>query len=381
MMLTRPRRPLAALAVVGALAWPLTMGGPTFGQESIRLIPQSTIVATEGLNDQQLQEVREFVKPQIERLTSNDAEAIRRARRRLLEPVEVPGATGVFKNAYSQAVSSQIAEATQSDRLLVRLNAIIVLNQMTDERSAQLAERGLNDDNAAIRYWAVKALGGIAQGGDLNTGEQLRLLDQLDKLVDNETSPQVLRQVLNSMDAMPIPAARERLLDALDRRLRFHVDRPRELYEAERLALRSLYLKLVNQPDREQLRQLARLSTRYMMLITSELQRGADQVPALKGDFTAMLKLVDPVLRYSFANLGGSGSPPDSVERELTFGNWGRVQQAAQQWRNVLTDPTQPYKFRDADMTIVGAGDFVNSPSPAPTPEAGTGTGAGAGTP
>jgi len=366
------RRPLVVLAL-SLTAIAALHAGRARAQERI---PQDAIVAQASFTDTQRQAITGYISRWgglLQEATTNQQVSdtqISEARQKLLGPLRTPGATDFFKKRYSAQVSQTISGLLDADRLIVRLNAIIVVTRLTDPSAVALAEKGLGDPSPSVRYWAAKAIGSLAETTDsqgnpiLEVKARLSLLRTLEEAGEEEDSTEVLQQVMLAMGAMNLPSALDRLLDLLDARLRWHVDRPYEPYLAEAAGLRSVYQSLLRTPaaNPAQIRKLAQVAHRYMNLISRNLAEAADKAQAegtenpisreLEADHAALLELCEYALQYVHGEVGSQQGMPSSIIQKIPFRNWKEINLiAVDGWGQVLKAP--PLNFKPGDLAIV----------------------------
>ncbi len=366
------RRSFVILAwFVGLLA--AALAGPATAQDRI---PQDAIVAQTAFNDTQRQAITAYVSRWagvLNEATTNEQvfdTQVSDARQKLLSPIRTPGATDFFKKRYSVAVSEAIAPLLDADRLIVRLNVMIVVTKLTDDGAIALAEKGIKDPSPSVRYWAAKATISIAETVDsqgnpiLDVKGRLAMLRALEEVGTTEESTEVLQQVMLAMSAMNVPSAIDRVLDLLDARLKWHVDRPYEPYLAESAGLRAVYQTLLRAPapNPAQIRKLAHVSHRYMNLISRNLADAADKAQTegienpinreLEMDHAAMLELAEYALQYVHSEIGSQESMPISIIQKIPFRNWKEINLiAVDGWGKVLKAP--PLSFTPGDLAIV----------------------------
>lgn len=367
-------RDRAALAMVlSALA---LFAIPAAGQAPT--ISQDVITATGTLTNDQQSQLTEYtaywgviLEQAIDDQTVTDDD-VSSARNGLIEPLRNPRATPFFKRSYSEFVSRRLGPLMQADSMRVRLNAMIVVARLTDDGAVKLANDGLNDANPAVRYWAATSIGSMATvvGANsqplLSSREKLELLDSLAAQCKVEESAEVVQQLLLAMTDMdqqdaPMPAALKTALGALDGRIDWHRRWPHEPYSAETAALRRIYLKLLQatSPDRALLREMARVTHRYMALVSGQIV-AAEQQAAANGsavdrartdDWTDMLKICELALQLAHGQLGAQGQLPDPVSPLINFRDWAKINKiATEDWDKVLE--AAPFSFKPEDLRI-----------------------------
>lgn len=296
-------------------------------------------------------------------VNGTDADVVE-ARAQLIAPL-TKGGTEQFNNQYAAAVSVELAGsvAMQSERspddsgeqrggVIVRLNTMIVVSRLLkDDRVVALILEGIEDDNPAVRYWAVRAARGAVD--TLSAQQRSTLTGALRRMVGTEEVDEVVRQLLLALiDLDAVDAVAQALNELID----LHVGSPRLTYDAKREAMRALLQKLQVMEAQgvaveATIRQLARAAGRYMALITQQAQATQlDEQTA--NDHLAMLRLADTVLRTVHQRFGATTAAPQSIQATLQAQNWQALTAAANQWRQVLAGP--PFNFSDADLAVTG---------------------------
>jgi len=366
------RRPPVVLVLILAAVASATADRAQ-GQERI---PQDAIVAQASFTDRQRQAITRYIGRWgglLEEATTNqqvsDAQ-VSESRQKLLSPIRTPGATDFFKKRYSAQVSEVVGRLLDADRLIVRLNVMIVVTRLTDDSAVALAEKGLTDPSPSVRYWAAKAIANLAEATDsqgnpiLDVKARLSLLRTLEEAGEDEDSTEVLQQVMLAMGSMNVPSALDRLLELLDARLSWHVDRPYEPYLAESAGLRSVYQRLLRSQaaNPAQVRKLAQIAHRYMNLISRNLADAADKAQGnrtenpisreLEADHANMLELCEYALQYVHGEAESQEGMPTSIIQKIPFRNWKEINLiAVDGWGQVLKAP--PLNFKPGDLAIV----------------------------
>lgn len=370
------RRRLLMILVSCLTVWALAAAwaGPAAAQARI---PQEVVVATSSLTDAQSRALRQYVHRWggvfTEAMTNEQVSDVQvaEAREQLLSPLRTPGATDFFKRRYSTAVTELISPLMDGDRLIVRLNAMIVATRLTDHSAGPLAEKGIADPSPSVRYWAAKAIASLVEAEDsagepiLDVADRLALLRTLEEVGVTEDSAEVLQQVMLAMAATGVPSAKERLLDLLGARLAWHVDRPYEPYLAESSGLRAVYQSLLRTraSDTAHIRQLAAIAHRYMNLISRSLAEADDRARdadvdnpvnrELRADHAAMLELCEYALQYCHDELESTEQRPASIIQKIPLESWNQINLiVVNGWGDVLKAP--PFNLTGGDLAIVG---------------------------
>ncbi len=348
--------PMRVIAVLMLMIGLLPAGGVGAQGSGMNapVIPSQVISEPSPLDGSQRQSVDAFVTPNLEALLSGDPSRVSEARDQLLTYFRTPGASESFLDYYSQAISRRIADALDSEQALVRVNAMILATRLTNPQAADLIRGALADPTPGVRYWAARALGQAAANQTLSRQQQLELLRVLQQQIDDEPSEEVVRQILAAMNRLDLRAAREAVLDALNSRVRFHIDRPQLSYDAEREAMAEVFRQIIQEvpsgtAEPQDLRQLARASGRYFNLISQQLNQG-NILPRVVPGHEAMISLSQNVLGYSKRSVQAGVNTPDaeSVEQALIFDNYDRLTEHGGTWLQMLSGP--PFNFSAQDL-------------------------------
>lgn len=362
--------PIRDAVVAVALAVVLFCAGATFASAQQTRIPPEALTATDSHSTEEKRAIADYIREWsglLAEAATNPVvsdDKVADARNRLLEPVRKPGTSDFFKNRYSQAAAEALEPVLDSDRLIVRLNAMIVVTRFTHESAIPLAEKGLKDPSPSVRYWAAKAIANMAESRNsqgepiLPTRLKLTLLRTLNDAGRTETSSEVLLQTVKAMVLMDVPTAPVRVLELVDARIPYHLEHPFESYEAERVGLREVYQKVSpNQtPDPAQVRLMARIAQRYMNLISRNLANARENEESpiselMTADHAAMIELCDVVLNYSHDSANSQVNLPPSASQKIPFNQWNEINLiAVDRWGAVLQ--AAPFNYAPADLAL-----------------------------
>lgn len=316
-------------------------------------IPAEIITATSALAPAQQQAIDAEVKHFTGQLLGGTDVQVIEARSRLLDPL-LKGASQIFRVAYSASVAATLPKALESDRPIVRINAMIVASKLTDPTVAKLVEKGLHDPNPAVRYWSAKAIHQIAPA--LNGEVQKDMLGTLSVAVGKETSPDALQQQLTAMDKLNIPEAVTRELEALNERTIAHAKDARLVMLADTEALRQLYVKLVQDKSNGKtvtdgvMRQLALVSYRYLAVTAEELD-GGKLSSERQGEDWLMANTSDIALRWAASQLAPKATLPAEIKDFIAARNPAGVKLRNEEWKQLLLNPPLSYRRDELDLT------------------------------
>lgn len=318
-----------------------------------RLAPEMLIA--ENLNSQQQRQITEYAGCWAARIVDADERQITRARMQLREPLGQQGSSTAFNNLYDQVVAEELAPAMQDEREIVRLNTMIVVTRLSRESALPLVADGLADDNPAVRYWAAKAVRNLAGQTQIRSPQRLELLSHLTDLLQQEDAEAIVEQVMLAIVELEIPQAQREMLNAMDGRIRFHMQNPGQPLRAERSAMNRLFQQLISQAANDPsvepiIRQLAQVALRYHDFAALQLEsREAELNQRLEDDYRQAIGLTDQILRFIHEGRGQQSAPP-SIANAVRVGDWSYVRAQAEQWRTILSRP--PFNFQREQLEL-----------------------------
>ena len=325
-------------------------------------IPYDIVTSTSALTSSQTTKIDAYVHLRMQKLLAGVPDQVSLAREELIEPFGWVGASDTFTLAYSSAVSDRLVESLHSHELLVKLNGVIVAASLIDSGVVRLIEIALSDDNAALRYWAAKAVGDDQISGvsrvqrDLSRDKQLVLLEALQKAIAQENQPVVFHRLMLSVVALDITEADDYLLDELNRRVAQYALKPNESVSPMARVLRAMYIDLVQasargKPVSPELRQKTTVAAfRYLVFSATVLDRVQLDATA-KLAYKEMIDLTDSILIWVAQTTFPAGTPwPSSIKNELEIENWPEILLRAEEWRQLLTGPA--FELDQQDLAI-----------------------------
>lgn len=275
-------------AAAWACAALLTLSAAGRAQDRVDSLPSGVTGTNEAFDAAQSDAVNRYIRGWADRLlVPDDPEAVAEARAKLLEPLNLPGATGSFKDQYSAELITGIRAGATSESLAVRLNTMILIARSTGAYGLDLAGGALRDASPAVRYWAARAVADAIDGGpnqpSVSRAEQRQLHQRLSAAVAAESTCEIREQLYRALAAMQIPAARQTVSEALMERTDFYARRGvGACLRAEKTGMNKLYSRIISeyvqvQDDprradraralRQQLRRLSIIAYRYVALV------------------------------------------------------------------------------------------------------------------
>lgn len=364
---------LAVCSLVVALA----------GVQSTAQTLDVNIVAAKVVDAEMKQQIAEYVDDVMRDLLDADSpKKVSAARRKLVDPIDDPNATTAFKAALSDMILDRgFDKAVTHDSELVRLNAMIVLSKMTDDKSRALIDAGMVDDSAAVKRWALHALSNrmmmwVVQGDAKLTTKSTAAVKQITTMLNAKqqadpivvtagfqallqfAAPDVAQATpdrLKLISANPgvVNITREALIALLNARVAVHAADPNLSFAAEQIAMTRLGNAMALSPtfDRPTSRGLQQAAYRYCSLILSQVKNG------LIGDEAMEDALV--MLNQSFVAIGQTAagakikSPPSQFQVRVWIenGQWDNLSNLLiNEWKPILAAP--PFDLTDQELAV-----------------------------
>ncbi|MEM9881680.1 MAG: hypothetical protein AAF800_02035 [Planctomycetota bacterium] len=289
-----------------------------------------------------------FVEEQIAALGSDDEARISTGRENLIAQLG-GGATERFVNQYAELVATQTAPLVGAEKLKTRVNAMLVLANMPHLDALPPALRGLDDPSAGVRYPAVLAVGEHLRSGRLVGLQRDEALTELARRVVDEDEVYIVKPMFDAM--LGVEGAIPAVLDALNARLAWHVDRPTAPYFPERDTIQDVTSRLLvsSQRRNDDVRQLARVGYRYLRLAAAQLAEG--RVPEGRAkEHVDLVRVAASSLAFTHGDLDANRVAPGAPIEALERGNWDAVIGVADDWLDILKQP--PFDFTDADLQV-----------------------------
>ncbi|MCC7406896.1 MAG: hypothetical protein IT442_02415 [Phycisphaeraceae bacterium] len=324
------------------------------------LLSKELLTTTTTLKAEQEETVKQFIQERVDQLTGGDDAQVLDARRGLMGPLEKE-ASQIFRQVYSSYLRADLVTALDNDRLLVRLNAMILAGSLDDQNAIELVKKGLSDTSSAVRYRAAVAGHRLLTGVRFDTRTdrsvfEQELLTAIGQRVQKEDSPYVWRPMLETLGQLAQPEARQLLVEALNQRVAAHAANVRLTPDPERAALGGLYRRIVqevNVPggsvDRATLRAVALTSYRYFALAAQVLAE-PDGETAVTGDYQRLLVEADVFLRWTVERLTATPVQIKPLEPLIKGGLWEEAVLQAQQWQEVMA--ASPLAFPAQDLVM-----------------------------
>ena len=352
------RRSLARAAVL-ALGLGLNCGSVTAWGQAVGTLDPALVSETGNWNDAQAQQVSGYLRGHVQSLLSGEESAIEGSREAILAPLRTAGATEPFIRQFARAISREIAPATQSDSLQVRVNAMILAGRLPDPSALDPVAVGLQDEDAGVRYLAAVALNGLIARDlvvDNQRGPVLQLVDsQLEKEESTFAAAPMFKAMLDLGAIAP-------LLQSLNGRVGRHVGRPNADFGPEADALRGIYTRLFSgEGTAAEVKQLGRAAARYQRLAAQQLEAGnvSDTDSHIE-----IIRVGQTALTFVRERLNSTESIPPSVVAPITQERWADVVEISNRWSTLLQ--AQPVGLAPGDLEINAA-----APASEPAPAAG----------
>jgi hypothetical protein len=167
-----------------------------------------------------------------------------------------------YANQFSESAHKYISEGFKQAQILrpperqtrVIMNFLILIDSLQDLKLLDLAMQKLQDENMAVRYWAVHAVTNVSilkqlNSGDSNNQKQARnIIEQLKQIVDS-SSPEILNLIAQFAAGLNIPQGEELLMQIADLRIQRYADWSVK-YEKLDIAILKLLDSKITMPSR-----------------------------------------------------------------------------------------------------------------------------------
>ena len=204
------------------------------GTTDIDLVRNKTV-----LNDRDRAVIDAFLQKAVgEFLTTKDFVTIAKLRTVILKNQKSNQPNqNQYADQFSESSYKYIQQAFQQALILrpperqtrIIVNLLILIDNLQDPQLADLAMVKLNDENMAVRYWAVHALTNTGIFKQLTSEEAqnrklaLQITEQLKKIAES-SSPEILGLIAQFAANQNLPEAEELLLQIADLRIQRYAD-------------------------------------------------------------------------------------------------------------------------------------------------------------
>lgn len=336
-------RPLVAVA---CLLFVLLAAMPALGQ---RFMPPE-IVQAEAINQEANDRIVEAVEAPLFDMGRDEpkAEDVTEARTQLLRLLNPPQASKAYRVAISKAISSRMNDVVSHKSPMVRMNAMIVLGPMVDDGSKALIDKGISDDNDAVKRWAVAALGKrliwwIEEESRNVRGAAEKVEDgiaQIQKLLMQAEPPHpiVVQAGLEALVKTNRPNApkslitksRGALIAILNQRVALHAADPDLTYSPERSAIEGFTNLLVSEvpADFTSIKGYNRALSRYSALIVEQAKANQIAAEKEKGAHTMLFLSLQGMANVSAAAKAPKSPPTNHGQAKgwIVNGRWDELE-------------------------------------------------------
>jgi hypothetical protein len=207
------------------------------------------------LNDRDLKVIDDFLADSIGAiLRTRDFTSVAKLRSVILsKQTSNQDTQNQYTKQFSESAYKYISEGLQQALILrpqerqtrVIINLLILIDGLQDLNLVDLALEKLQDDNMAIRYWAVHSVTNIGILNQLNSDDTSnrklaqKIIEQLQEIIDS-SSPEILALIARFAAELNIPQVNELLLKIADLRIERYAD-----WTVKHERLDSLILKLL----------------------------------------------------------------------------------------------------------------------------------------
>jgi hypothetical protein len=167
-----------------------------------------------------------------------------------------------YANQFSESAHKYISEGFKQAQILrpperqtrVIMNFLILIDSLQDMNLLGLAMQKLQDENMAVRYWAVHAVTNVnilkqLNSGDAATQKRARdIVEQLKQIVES-SNPEILNLIAQFAAGLDIPQGEELLMQIADLRIQRYADWSVK-YERLDIAILKLLDSKITMPSR-----------------------------------------------------------------------------------------------------------------------------------
>lgn len=336
-------RPLVAVA---CSLFVLLAAMPALGQ---RFMPPE-IIQAEAIDEKMNERIVEAVEAPLFDMGRGEPKSkdLTDARTQLIRLLNPPSASKAYRLAISKAISERLGAAAGHKTPLVRMNAMIVLGPMVDDGSKALIDKGISDENDAVKHWATVALGKRLQWWKEQKEDQKvdAGIGQIKKLLMQAQPPHpiVVRAGLDALVKLNTPLAREALIAILNHRVALHAEDPDLTYSPERSAIEGFTNLLVSEvpTDFRSIKGYNRAMARYSALIIDQAKANQIAAEQEKGAHTMLFLCLQGMANINAA-AKAPNSPPDNhgqAKGWIVNGRWDELEgMVKKDWGAILTAP------------------------------------------
>ena len=321
----------------------------------------SDLVGADPLSEDQEQRVEAYAEAWGGRLLEGDDQQVADARKRLLGPLQAANASPAFRDELSLNLFDVMRDALASERVIVRLNAVMVLAELSGTTAAQLMGTALGDSSPAVRYWAAQGIEPLA--ATLEQGPRARnalgLLHQRVKAAaETEPLPVVFGPLLNNLAKIGLPEAVMDALRLMNQRVDVHAKDPTRNLANEVRTLKEIFQRVQvqdNVPEGDEpYRWIALVCYRYLRLSAEVLAMDwyDDPNSAVRSSYIEMAREADERLRFAVSKrLASEAELPPQINALIGAGQWNMIRdQVNTAW--VLQLTRDPIGFSPQQLTV-----------------------------
>jgi hypothetical protein len=219
----------------------------------------------------------------------------------------------------AELIVKNIQPASQNAKVICRLNAMLVLSELTAPVAVDALVKGMEDDSEAVRLHAAKGMTAVMkrvkQAGQLydanwQVAQKDFLVAAAVRLNGKEKSNRVVQEILNAVTQTDAQDTNKVVLDALFPMAPRRLANPLDEFWAERDAINQVLRRLVTQQaggqavPRNMWIALSEVAFRYESLGVSAFNN--NQLPdSVRAEYESLIKDADNALMYTVPTLGG----------------------------------------------------------------------------
>lgn len=257
-------------------------------QAQVTSIP-SEIVKAETISLAQREQIEQIVAPMLQRLATGSDEQVADARHNVLRLYEsglLLKGTPAFFAALSDVVASGIKPAAESQRMICKVNAMLVASRALTPKMVPIVLKTLEDQTPAVRYSAAKAIAsmlnpdltGQTPATVLDRSQFNTILKALNQTLQSNPDSYVTARAAIAMSRIPTGPARAQTLELLKNHLKELKTEPQASLIAELTALLTVYQSYATTGNYDEAELLAQTGLGYVVLAADELASRGDEL-------------------------------------------------------------------------------------------------------
>lgn len=281
------------------------------------------IIRATTLTGAQQTKISEFVGYWATKLINGESTDVAEARGELIGPLK-KGGTQLFNDTYGKEVAGRLTKAVESDKVLVRINGMIVAKELMDEKVDDIIKIGLKDESAPGRYLAGKVAANVlaADEGLVNGGRKAAIYKMVADAMKLEKSPWVFEELARALIAYGQTPGYITVLERINDRTDRHAAKLTTEISVDLSLLSQLFNNLVvtiarqgKQVDRDVLVAVCKTTYRLAWFAVNARDKGVNDSD-IDSALSQIVDLSSDVLPYIVQKIDPTVRPPAPWKRQ-----------------------------------------------------------------